>query len=109
MFQAYVKSPGMSPYVSFKKAPTLLSNVQLIRFHITKVGIYMEFKQKIPIKFLLPHESPFVHVSKNMRDTVSGQYLAKIGFLGTNKYKNICYTLLRTKQIWCSISNQLYL
>ena len=42
MFQAYGKSPGMPPYVSFKKAQTLLSNVQLIRLHIAKVGIYME-------------------------------------------------------------------
>gem|GEM_PF-5591954 len=31
-----------------KKPQTLLSNVQLIRFHITKVGIYMKFKQKNP-------------------------------------------------------------
>ena len=27
------------------------------------------------------HESSLVHASKNMRDTVSEQYLAKMGFL----------------------------
>ena len=37
--------PGCLHTFLFKKNQTLLSNVQLIRFHIAKAGIYMEFKQ----------------------------------------------------------------
>ena len=33
------------PHYLSGEPQTLLSNVQLIRFHIAKAGIYMEFKQ----------------------------------------------------------------